>query len=1735
MAMQYKNSFVKGINLDLDETRIPPDTATFIKNITFNVNTNPNTSGDTGSNQYVGTPVEGNKPLTISGMPAGNNFCCGFYSSEQTNEGYFCIFNSNGNHTIWVIEGATGTVTKVHENTLLPFSSNPEHFFSEGRITLERKSIIDPVTKQESNFKLLVLTNNNGNQCMIDVDASIATDSYTTPYFTSSAAFYDPLELIHLGSPLPIKCIGLNNPNAYTPVTNTTIIDTAVITSQGTGWHEGDTFDIIAPGGGTNGTGKVISVNTGTGVISFQLTSGGLGFSISTGVATSATGGATGTGLVLSILSLVTPDTSKQNLIVNEGWQFRVRTWDVFGRPSEWGIISSVYTSLIGGGCIATSNGLPRCVNLCFDAGNPQIKFITIAYRRGVGNDPSGQTETGWYEHETISKYDDSLDVEWYERPINPQFTTANSGMTFDAGTNQITYAFCADKGSRPVDPIEAARTEPGIPRISGSVFSIEKVVGLANNVYDFQPIAQPVVDAIQFSASLPQSGDPSEVPCPAAPLRTIVVYAHIYNAFTDDRGSDGQPLIRHTYGVVTFGNGGNAIAPNTPTCYVNNFAVGQVFADQDNPGFIAYLAGTPFAVVGKWGDYDSNTDTFTQDSGFTGAGGNLKVIQFTFVDIPAGKYVVRLASHHAKLSDANLQQTSTQVFGACLIGSWFFPNAIFNNCCANPVKELQVDCSAGNVNGGTNSGVMLVILDLNNGVKSNGIDGYLYEQLGGGPIEMAPCYIHGSTLGQPGDAYGSFYTDHNGYYFMASGSSYAGIDIYVDFCDGNGAQAVFSQTAGCGGSTGKMAHGDGSGSRSPDYFGNFGNWQNRVYAARAGGYVTTFPDAARRRVRQQITVCSQDTVGVPGVPLVMTKTATALTDSSGLAEIIAHNRIKYDSVDYGGRPLPYGADLLPDYGSVPGNQDLIIFSQKGGCEWDACSSCDTFMADALVTYLDCGAPASGCTSTQPDRTLCLPKLSVQPNGVGIYGVQSGGKYPVAVWFHDVLGRHTSPQTRAGDNGYVFVPNLNDTAPPPYPSMALSSLQVTIPAGLTVDPVFTHMTFLVGSNCLFSDFFSWAADWVQYVDNTGATNTTNPTAIRIYFQSLNEYNKQYNFGTNVAWDFITSQDQVRADTALPSDVVQFIMNGDGTWLAPQKGAPVTYDKFGSFFTIDYIPELAGLQNGCLFRVIRPKQNSTGVDLPYYEQCLTLSIEDGVLPNGTWQIPYQDSYLLSRAVPVPRLKGELGPISPGGIATGIQYTSTDSTTVPNSEYSTNNVSNNNNVVIFQTIDDTITFPFFFESPSPSDLWGSRLSSKGRVGIPNPYEQQYRVGTEIALSNPLADRGIVNGIGTYLEANREIFDRNTFGDITVVLVEMGVAMVICNTDFFITRYNQTQIQITENGQIMGQNTGGTIFTAPQTKIGSNFGVIPLNINSIQRYNGQVVFLDNKGHLIFSDFSTAKPMEKDGYLGYLLNKISNINLANQTAETNGYTYWSAGIDPKTMEYVLTSFHMPKTLTGAFYINTDRQPELRSNETFIFDLNTGILKSFAAFTPEYYGRIPGFYLQRQFLSFKSGVPYIHHDNLAITTGAVPYSNYYGTQCDVRITHVINGIDGKLLPDTVKRYLAAAIYCRQNIPGPVGTMPSALFHADYILSEKGQESRLKVPRWSIRDGYQCAEYLCAINTPPDPNIPVETGANAILEGDPLQGRWTIVSITNNPDWTGTYFEVSSKVDYINIVQKSAD
>jgi hypothetical protein len=1090
---------------------------------------------------------------------------------------------------------------------------------------------------------------------------------------------------------------------------------------------------------------------------------------------------------------------------------------------------------------------------------------------------------------------------------------------------------------------------------------------------------------------------------------------------------------------------------------------------------------------------------------------------------VPAGKYLMRAASHKAKVTDTNYQQTSTYVAGYTTLNAAFTPLDRLNYA-QNPIKELLIDCTAGDVYYTSSLSPMFVILDLSSGFNNGPIDGYLCEQEGQRvPIEMSPVsWRVGGTAPGAEIGYGSFFTDHNGFYFAKSrATGILAVDIVVSVCDGTTYLPPITIINYLGNG---ILHGDGSGSGDPLACSGMANWYNAIFIAGPTWLIPEYPAAARRTIEQSMLLCDSET-GLQNSPIVMTKGATGVTDANGKVILVAHNRYDYLSVPFPGAP-PYVflSNLLPDYSSAPESGDELIFGQLGACRWTACGGCDPFLPNAEVEYVACGG----------DRDTVLDDVFVSLVSSGSKGVQTGGRYGVGVLFYDNIGRRTFVQIRQGDEGFVTMPNINDTFNAPYPAVMLSRIGYNIDPSFLVPSVFKKMTFCVTENTIFSDYLSWSADYVQFIDNTGTTNRVNPTKVRIYYGSLNEYKKVNNNLVNCSWQFLTTgTDGVQTSTS--GDVVQFFMNGNGSFLPMGLTSAITYDSSGLFFTVDFRAELLPLTNGCLFRIIRPKSCQT--NYIYYEQCKVIDIVDGRISDADriGVLPYFDSYLLSRLLPVPILQGQPGPLAPGATPPNpIEYTSTDlDSTLAGSGYATNNLANNNNVLVMSVNDATTAYPFYFESDSPSDFWGKKLASRGRPGVVNPYESQRRIGTEVALSATTTDRSNLTGFSYFENKNIYEFDRNTWGNINAAFMEVGTVLFICDSDHFLSSFSQSQLSVGNDGLVSANNQYGP-FTSPQRPSGTPFGCTTRNLNSISKYMGKVIWLDSEGRLIQNNFNASRDISTfdeqagiiGGYSGYLMQKLGYVSLSNKVP--GNLTYPVSGIDPRTGEYNLTFFVQRSVEPGITksYINNEPHVLLPVSETIAVDFESGLLKGGRSYTAEMYGNIGSYFTGRNFFSFKNGLPYKHHQGAELTFSS--YANYYGEQCPCYVIPVVN-----IEPETVKRYLWIEIYTKETLPGLPTELSQPLFYIPNVVSEKGQVSRVLISQFDVRDDFQTAAYLCAINTPVDPNIPVQTGIHAITDGNPLMGRWLKPIIKTSDSWVGTYFELSGIINGLNGIKIS--
>ena len=1405
-------------------------------------------------------------------------------------------------------------------------------------------------------------------------------------------------------------------------------------------------------------------------------------------------------------LSSTPDDLLLQNNMVREGYQFRVKFIDIFGRESEHGIISDNYISGVGGGCIQTSNGMPRCVDITFPSGNPFVQNIVIEYRQWVGDDRGGVIATNWKQYDTITKWVGD-GIEWWEQNVD----TTGVSFTWDSATNLITYKFCGDRNSIPIEDAETARTQPGIPRTSNGVASVGTSIVLSNNTYGFQPISPAAMALITLGVTTPDVG------CAAPPTRTIQFFVVISDPSTVTGASGGGIKDIFKNGTI-FGFGD----PATPSTIDHG---DQIFGDQTHPGFIFYVAGQPqYNCITERGIIDSATYTFTPlPIGTANTNAGAVIVHRATLLVPASKVLIRAASHKSTTTDYNLQNTSTYIGGIGQVGDLFsLSGRDLNSYVSNPLKEIQVDCSGSDIllNGSTDH--MFILLSLAAGFGRT-LAGYLKEDASVNSsvgIEMQPVFFAG---GNPSSVttdkcWGSFYTDHNGFYFATCVNPTPGtyVQMKLDVCDGTGATKIvtlinnsFNTLYGYG--TGTVL--PGSGALTAGNYLNIVSYYTGIQTYNSLGRITVSLNC--------VTNIGGFLVNMPGIPVCMTKGGYDLSDNNGHVEILSHNRYSYPIEFHSGVTLPFLGTSVRSYSYGSGNaNDDLVYSQRGGCTWTV-DTCSYTRPNYTLAYQPC---------TGLDRTSgpSIPSLFVV-NGINVRGVQSGGRYSVGWLFYDILGRHTFVQTDIVGS-LINVPNINDvTTIHPSQTFNLCSITYNISPYFAVDPTFVYMTPAISENLLFSDFFSWSADWIQFVDNSGNNNSANPTAVRIYYQSLNEYNKQNNFATNTGWEVITTSSTNSLGTPVAGDVIQFIANGNAAWITSVLSSPISYDRTGAFMTVEYTAAMAALTNGCLFRVIRPKPSST--NHIYYEQNLVIKLVNGQVADSTQLtgvLPYYDSYMLNRTIPVPILNGQNGPIPPGQAAPSpIQYTSSRNTTA--TSYSTDNINNANNVVIMSVNDATISFPFFFESPSPSDFWGSHLANRGRVHVKNAYEAEYRLGTEFLSSAALGSRpNSFNGLSYFESKNSKIFDRNQYGNIVAVIVQTGSCLVICDTDWFITNYNQSNLTLDVTGNVVGQKTGDSPFTDPLKKSGGVYGCTLPYINTIRYYDGVTYWLDYRGRLVKCNFSNAIDVsEPAGYYGWLLQKLSLTKQTNAQSYIYGTTYFVAGIDPKTKEYYLTSFNIPINYDIPLYINSFSEPSVSLNDTIVVDLETGLLKGFASATPEYYGAFPGYDLQKNFFLFNQCVPWLAHNFFA--NG--PWANFFGIQCPCILTGVANAGS-----ELVKRYLWMEVYCDTTLP-VMGGFPTPLFQIldEKILTEKQQVSRILTPNWTFRNNFATAAFLCATNTPPDSNLPIQTGANAVLDGDHLQGRWLQYSLQTQDSYDGRFFKLTSVIIFVNHVKKSGE
>jgi len=213
-----KNIALKGMDLSLDESYMTDEVARFIKGWTYLLSDNANIKGadidggfDIGANKYVFVPNKSNELFsTPINFPPGDNRSIKGGFVPETGKYYSMIWNSNGDHSIWELDGNKRTVKMVLTNKCLNFQYDPKHFISNTRFTYSTYTFTSKKDNTEQIRTIIFFVDGFNRDRQIFVDDAIATKGFTHPFFTSASECCDVCRMISMSIPRPNGCIGIS-------------------------------------------------------------------------------------------------------------------------------------------------------------------------------------------------------------------------------------------------------------------------------------------------------------------------------------------------------------------------------------------------------------------------------------------------------------------------------------------------------------------------------------------------------------------------------------------------------------------------------------------------------------------------------------------------------------------------------------------------------------------------------------------------------------------------------------------------------------------------------------------------------------------------------------------------------------------------------------------------------------------------------------------------------------------------------------------------------------------------------------------------------------------------------------------------------------------------------------------------------------------------------------------------------------------------------------------------------------------------------------------------------------------------------------------------------------------------------------------------------------------------------------------------------------------------------------
>ena len=1696
------------INLDLAAEYMPVETARFIKNLSSYVGATDEYAGiKEGQNELKLKPLQSNEVYVTVELPEGDNFCIGAKGFPITNEVYVFVWNSKNNHCIYRVNGSSRTSEIVYVGSDLNFQLKPEYFIGEAQCQLDVHKYINPDTGEETIKKDLYWTDGFNYQGFLRVDDSIATNGFDANKFTYFNGNYDKSTLVRMGLPTPKDCIEIDeipiqeNYKLVSSVANisTSSIAPNIIILPNTIFDAPQYTDrlvISSTSSNLSGTFNVINTTVVNNYYHIQ---------VQETVPTIPIAAST-----ISLYILTSNYGVSNNLLFNT-WQFRVRYVDVWGRPSEWGIISDMYVAGIND-CISTSSNLPSCLNLTFDAGSPIVNTIDIAYR-------NCNTDT-WKKDQTLFLYNGSNLGEWWKRE-------RNSDVNYNPTTNKITYVFCRNQECDIVDVAETNRLENPLPKRSQVLLKLNDNIALVNNKDKFNPFPKETLDNISIDVISPTQNNPD--------TRNITIYVAIWGAYSEKfQQVSKNGNTNYVYGGIDVDQFPSYFTyfQYIPRSGINVFPAWciskkQYFNNDSQTGFCGILVNGQSAISSQV--YVDASGSLVDDINFRGY--ELSPIhktfqKFEFNNVPKGKYIFRITSQTADPSlDNSYRETSTPIWGLCPFNknnNYQIDVTSRNNSC-----ELLVDCCDSDYDT-MNHNEMLVIADL----ASTSVVaqcGYFYESKTDNTrwelLDVQQGDLTSSLLS-------SLITDANGFYWVS----------YLDpFLEGTAYLVVLAQLL-C-----VRRFGD---KQIPHSFDMTFEDEYMVDFFKNVNDVASICDTVEIKGRVLLDGTS---IGVSNALVALTRGGIAVTDDDGFFTIIAHDD------------------------NVTGTRNDTIIISGGVCSYQSSSGC---IPSINIVFKNCDTRLGESCSERIIATETV-LLTYKPER----GLLSGGTYVPYINGYDWLGRKTYSQPLP----QLTIPSIIQTQ-----AIAPSTLNAIINPNATFPNEIEYITFSLTEETTISNYLSWIVDRFEFIDNTGAINNIAPTQIKIYYQSIIEFNSVNNFNTTTAWQFIPTG----SNTPVISDKVQFFINGDGKFFTKDIVALVKYDSSGQYFTIDYTSQLKDLKQNALIRLIRPKE-CTGTE-PNYEVCSPVNIVNNKAVLNTVPLNAFDTYYLSREIPVPAPLSPPPPITIGNASYEISQIATTQS----------NVTTYVVPAPVATVLELRDFGFRFEHNSASNFWGDGCKNIGRINVKNPYECELLSPNQIAISGVLSPDGQLNYLQYFDDAQKTIFDIKDTSGIVAGFVEQGMVWFLTQFDNFLVGYGDNLVRAV-GGQLQVPSAANT-FGNPERKIGDLYGCNIKDKTSIGARNGLIIFPDrSRGELLKYNFNKIESLTKQQCDAWFRLKCKRV-------QSDEGRYFSHVINPVANEYYITDFSLSKsveiqavqakaflapiisnldtiygvevndpiygnslifeykqkdtdTTNGIFiasfisqfnqyakygykavayldygfyivapigygssingnlanifwnnqgtsntfkggiygvpsffnggvqYINQERTYNANINETVSFDIQTKDLKAWHSFIAERGAYLDGDILNCQMFTFKQGQPYSH---LNVNTNN-SYNTYYGVVCE-RVLEII----ANQPPFKKKKFNNLAVYCKQS-----------KYFSDLITTETGQKSYLMLNDFQMALYFTNASFNQDINTPTDPNTP-GIDNKLITEGRPMYGEWMSIRLIGEPLMNDKYSEM---------------